>query len=709
VSAVLHIPLFLNGAERTYVPEQPPVIVNEEQAAAFQNDLSHESEAFVFEERQEDAEKIGGTKSGAKKVDAKKLRSQWQEPDRVIMPQSAAERYETQRRINEREQRIDKAELAKWKKTMRERMIRGEAVTFADLYFPLEELNGVQKERVEQAKAVANRMAEGYAAQLMTEGMTPPFIERVVLDMFGEAGNYEWSQGSVTEYFLTKKRNCKSVAYAELIVFEKLIARLHPSVQPAYGLGIRRIKQHVIATLQQSDIPNRRVLLTTFLEPPVKSVPGYAQEAGTADVQANVIKSALVSDIPVTVHAQRPLNGAKVPDSPDIAVNVNDPVSDNLLINGDLKGSDYVMHQAEIRGVRTMTRSDYNRWFVPVVSKDTLEIWNGDPGVVEATQRLQSVNDGNRMHLKHDIVAYDFLDPEPKTIGALDWGPAAPLLVRAIRFGDVSRWKPEAVDAALGLKTLDLSFQLRGDGKLSPNIIAGIEKRSDYKRSGMGDFFFGWNVLRFERTLTTGEQIVPGDLDRVIRLIQRNYRVNSYSSFQRHVHVRFDGEITLEHVRVLNGTGEGVVIHLAQLPKSAPVREALAAAQDINVLVTAIGEHEVKALLSNKRNVFPDLEVIKTGELQQLQTLLRSLGPPPSKRIKYLLEYVDDEMDLRSRRAYTTRSNGWDVFVAGGDLEQYRIEEAERQQRWREQAQADAKRREAEQRAKNAQHNPGPR
>lgn len=266
-------------------------------------------------------------------------------PGTVLRPQSFEEMLRVENETTMRKQRIRPEEVAEKKEAFRERMSRGEAVSFEELYLDMEEVNGVPAEKVSAAKQEAGRLIEKYAEQF-GERIDAEELRGFVGDMYGQNENYDWGQGSVAEYFNTKKRNCLSVAKGQLVVLEGVISRLPREEQLRYTLGISKLHQHEIATVAvQGD---DGVKTTYLLEGNVIERRGSEDIAGTKTVSLDTIKQGIVSEKPIHVQAKE---GKNVDGGPDIIAAVNQPVDDGILVDGDLAGSEYVLQEAAKQGV----------------------------------------------------------------------------------------------------------------------------------------------------------------------------------------------------------------------------------------------------------------------------------------------------------------------------------------------------------------------
>ena len=82
---------------------------------------------------------------------AEEIMRLWNESDMVIRPQGEKARKEVARRRMERARRADVEGIKEYKQRVREKMDNGEPVSFRDMYFELERLNGIPEGEVMDA------------------------------------------------------------------------------------------------------------------------------------------------------------------------------------------------------------------------------------------------------------------------------------------------------------------------------------------------------------------------------------------------------------------------------------------------------------------------------------------------------------------------------------------------------------------------------
>lgn len=279
----------------------------------------------------------------------------WAEEGAVIRPQSEEEREAIDRKIAEREARIDKGALSSYKAEISEKLQQGEPVTFEELYFSLEEKNGVAPEDVAEAREGAQKMIDEFSKEVGDE-LSEGEIKDIVKEMYGDKENYDWGQASVTEYFKAynegrpPKRNCVTANRAEQIVFEGVIARLPEKERQKFTVGEMAVKQHKIATLTWQDGSEERL----FPLEPGQEERTVKPEAGVVKVSATFLKEAAVAEKPVRISAGK---GEVLP-SPDVDVKTNEPFSSGYATDGPLVGSDFVRAEVEHEEIQIKNRKD---------------------------------------------------------------------------------------------------------------------------------------------------------------------------------------------------------------------------------------------------------------------------------------------------------------------------------------------------------------
>jgi hypothetical protein len=292
----------------------------------------------------------------------KSVEDEWSQENLVLHPQTKEEEIAVQKKIQEREARIDPKKVLQLKETYREKMERGESVTLREEYFDLERVMGVSEDVVKQAEDRADSLIQKYSQEANGD-LQDPLIKRMVTEMYGPEEAYVDGQASVSEFFVNGSRNCIAIAKGELIVFEGVILKLPENVQKRYRLGLRKIQQHEIATL---GLPAQ----TYLLEPPISIEKQDADLSGTANVSLDFLKKSLVSGKASSVNAE---SGGDVQSGPRLDVLSNQPVDDGIVVQGKLRGSGYVKMMAEKRGIKPQKEDD--QWEMPIEEepKKTME------------------------------------------------------------------------------------------------------------------------------------------------------------------------------------------------------------------------------------------------------------------------------------------------------------------------------------------------
>lgn len=289
--------------------------------------------------------------------------------DRILRPQSFEDMLKVTNETAERKSRVNKKALQSFKEDVRDKLDKGEAISFVDLYLEMEKQNGVDSELVEEAKRIANEKIE--STFLKSKGkLDREFLVDFVQEMYGSADNYVWGQGTVTKYFKTQKRNCVAIAKAQMIVLEGIINKLSVEERQNYELGINKIDQHEVATLT---VKNKSGGSETFLlEGEVKTLRDQIENAGSKTVTLDQIKKSMVAEKPVVLKAKKGRKG-EVKSGPEISVLTDQPVDDGIRIEGKLRGSDYALEQAEKQGKKPEVRQTVKQESSWEISETQLE------------------------------------------------------------------------------------------------------------------------------------------------------------------------------------------------------------------------------------------------------------------------------------------------------------------------------------------------
>lgn len=259
---------------------------------------------------------------------------------RILHPQSKEDQKRVEATMAERAKHADLKGIEALKEDARKKIEAGEPVLFRDIYFGLEEKNGVPKSEVDAARKKADELIAKYSGKF-ANGFDRAELDGFVRDMYGSDANYDWGQGSVTVYFNSGKRNCNAVAKGQLIVLEGVLEKLPADVRKRIQLGNQYVQQHVYATATNLR-RDGKVDTTYLLEPGLKAIGGDVGEAGTATVSLDDLKKSIVSNSPLIVDAKK---GAGISKGPILDTKSDQPVDDNIAFNGPLRPSDYVLEK----------------------------------------------------------------------------------------------------------------------------------------------------------------------------------------------------------------------------------------------------------------------------------------------------------------------------------------------------------------------------
>ncbi|MBI4138990.1 hypothetical protein HY479_02455 [Candidatus Uhrbacteria bacterium] len=380
-------------------------------------------------------------------------------PETVLRPQGYDNMLETADRKAKREERVDADVVSSYKKDMRERMEKGEPVSFEELYLDLERLNGVSPERVERAKQEAHGRIERYSRE-MGEEIDPDELRSFVGEMYGVDSNYDWGQASVAEYFESGKRNCVAIAKAEAIVLEGVIRNLPPEARQRYEIGINKMKQHEVAalTIRSKDGSSFQ---TFMLEGGVATLEGARETEGTKTVSLDLLKQGIVSEKPIAVQAK----AGEIQKSPDLLVVTDQPVDDGIDVQGDLRGSEYVVQQAELQGVKPEIVQQ------PAKEPMEVEILDEGPQGPEVVATLE--RDTN---LTYILDARRLVNPTPEAVKAL-----VPRLKQEnsfeVQLPDLTGWPEESVQELFETDLHYLNIPTTQENELAPALMDLLKKR----------------------------------------------------------------------------------------------------------------------------------------------------------------------------------------------------------------------------------------
>ncbi|MFZ2804221.1 MAG: hypothetical protein WA001_03285 [Patescibacteria group bacterium] len=390
-----------------------------------------------------------------------------------IHPQSMDVMLKVEGRKAARAGKTDPAKVNGFKEEARQRIERGETLSLKDEYLELERLNGMDASAVDHARQAVDQRIEKYGGELDPHHeIDPQFLKQFVAEMYGPDANYEWGQASVTTYFNTGKRNCVSIAKSEAMVMEGVLQKLDPEIRSQYELGIKKIKQHEIATLTYHAADGKT---TGFeLEGNVKTTDGGAEQVGSKVIPIEQLKKSMVAEKPVVVAAKK----GTVAESPDLITVSDQPVDDGIRIEGDLVGSDFVIQEAKREGVEPQEVKE-----VLLEKPIELELLNEDSTIEDAKKAKDSLAGTSYVY------AEDLHNPSPEAVAALELteeqksdfeqrtGRAHGNWVEGIRVGDMRDWSAAAIGRALFLKYPDfrISVTTDGDKAFNPLVLDEME------------------------------------------------------------------------------------------------------------------------------------------------------------------------------------------------------------------------------------------
>ncbi len=444
------------------------------------------------------------------------LNRRWNTPGMVLHPQSESERADVERRVARREERRDEKGLAAFHASAAERLDHGVPVTYRELYFEQERLNGVDQDEVAKAEKIADGLVSYYASQL-EHGLDDELIRRMSRELY-ERATYDWGQGSVTKYFVDRKRNCVSYADAERIVLEGVIARLPETERERYSLGTRFESQHEIATLAASAHADGASGRLYALEPPYDVESIGRPPAGTADVGEPLLKQALAGKT-VKISAAEPQGGQVVQGGPRIDFNTDQPLEDGIIVEGRLRGAEENKTQAERQRILPVPETEVD-----------VQVKTGEEPTPEAIALRFDEADAAfvKTGVPAEVNAADLVSPRPEVIASMRHQPHA----RRIMFGDISKWSKESISELVKLDVDEISAELDSSGRLPDHILAALQSRA-VERIKTGSTEKGWSILGIRQPSTAQEEVhLPPEQMRVILLMMRANLVKGKSGYE---------------------------------------------------------------------------------------------------------------------------------------------------------------------------------
>jgi len=404
-------------------------------------------------------------------VEMVKGMTDWEKPNMVIHPQTVADRKAVTDRMYERGARSDAKGTEAYKEGIREKMERGEPVSFKRMYLDLERLGGEDPEEVKKAEEKLDQLIASYGGQ-MNGRMDEAFVRRVVMERFGSDQDYVWGQASLTKRMTTGKRNCVSFAREQQVIFEGLIAQLPPEQQSRYEVGLTMEKQHEIATVTVKRADGS-IEATYLLQPPIDKIANGTDRAGSPNVSLETVKKAIVSKEPVRVAADA--KGQEIPSSPDLDIITDQPVGLNLKVEGRLRGSDYVQEVAQERGVKPVPQEPER-----LVGVQELEVMDQQEGPEAVALAWGRGKDNVTSYDANILISLtDLNNPTPEAIGRLK--PASALedelsKIRTVQVavGDTSHWSEASLAQLMRMPHQNLEVNMGADGKIPDNLIKAL-------------------------------------------------------------------------------------------------------------------------------------------------------------------------------------------------------------------------------------------
>lgn len=424
------------------------------------------------------------------------MKDVWDREHRVLDPQSKEQKAAVRARVADREGRIDRDARLAYKAEAAKKLEAGEGPSFKRVQFDLEKLNGMPPDEVAKAERKADELIAKYAVEVGND-LDEEELKRISSELYGPDKAYDWGQASVTRYFNDGERNCVAISRAQSIVLEGVLAKLPPEKRAHWRQTTQIVKQHEIAGIEHVGDDGKRDALYLLEGKWTRKWTGTEEEPGTATLQMDMVKKALVSSSPVEVKAAG--KPGEVKDSPRIDAVTDEPAALNVKVEGKLKGAEFNVQQAKRDGIepRPMTEAELaalaeqeKRLEGQVMEIELLT----DPGPEKAKQRVSEGMDRGAQFFDPKsratwfepgtIDARDFDAPSKETVAALGQkeakvqapSPWRPKKVHLISYGTMEAWPPDALRQALENDVEGLSVQTVKDGCLSENFLREIRQ-----------------------------------------------------------------------------------------------------------------------------------------------------------------------------------------------------------------------------------------
>lgn len=384
----------------------------------------------------------------------------------VMTPQNETDRHKIKQLVADRESRINQSDLAGYKQKTREKLSHGEDVSFEDIEFNLEEKNGVPHEQVESARKKAHEKMDKWRPEFV-DGVNVKKLDEFVKEMYGPRENYSWGQGIVSTYFNTGIRNCHSVAKGQLIVLDNLMQSMSPEERRKIVLGTQYVEAHEYATLTILG-PDKKPQKTYLLEPGIREVAQDLGEAGTATVSLGQLKQAIVAEKPVIVDAKK----GDIEKGPKVDFTVNQAVDDNIVINGPLKPSDFVLREMGEKPPEHVEKTANMEEQItdPTIMELTLEEEKVDM-TVEDVQQLKAEAYAKKYR---GLVIWKGKKLSPEIVREINAVPPGAQPMSKIEYQDIADQPKESVDAMFHSSAHIITFRANEKGSLPPQLIESL-------------------------------------------------------------------------------------------------------------------------------------------------------------------------------------------------------------------------------------------
>lgn len=463
-------------------------------------------------------------------VASEALKDAWEREHMVLHPQSKEQQARVNADVAAREQNIDAAARKSYKAETEKKLESGEAPSLKRMQFDLEKLNGIPAAEVESAEKKADALIAKYSADV-GDDLDEDELKRISTEMYGKPESYKWEQGSAVRYFNGGERNCVAVSRAQGIVMEGVLAHLPPEKRAHWRPATQLVKQHEMAAMEHLDDAGKRDALYILEGDKTRKWAGPEAEPGTVTLQMSDVKKALVSSSPLEAKAAGTGKPGEVKRSADIDAVTDEPVQLNIKIEGPLKGSDFVVQQAKREGIAPQEMSTAEIAKQLAMQAEQEKQLKGQTMEIEilrmqapddATARMASGKEKGVSSLDPDygmmltfnaVDARDFDNPSPEAVAVFGQpdGTKDNWMPKAVYYGNMKDWSPEAVRQALRNDVPVMSIQQGPDGRISKNFL--IEYRKTGTHGSLPD-----KTVRIEMTENNvGTYLRPDDLNDLLR------------------------------------------------------------------------------------------------------------------------------------------------------------------------------------------------